>query len=473
MKLKIFGALFLVELLSLLAFTRPSLMPAFFVIASVVVLVISLWDLRYGALISLAELFIGGMGYMLVWRVDGLNLSLRMVIFLILLAVGFARMIKDKRIEFWHSRFFTPYLLFVALIVAGIFAGYWRGNSLSGIFFDVNAFFFLAYLPIWYQAFKTKEDKELVWIVFWSATVWLALKTLAIFYFFTHGFSFLPWFYKWIRDSGVGEITPAGGGFYRVFLQSQIHLITGFILLVGEFLFKEKNKIKYYLLSVLFFSAILLSFSRSFWLGLLVALPLLLFIALVRLRVSGWQIAKTCGWLIGVLAGSVALMYVLVLFPYPKSAEINLADIFGGRMTVSDSAAATRWSELGPLVRKVQKNWFVGGGWGTTVTFQTLDPRLLKTNPDGNYTTSAFEWGWLDLWLKLGLIGLFVYGSLLLKLIKRGWANVKLSLGDKYSFGLTITLVSMIIVHFFTPYLNHPLGLGWLMLAIIFLDNRS
>jgi O-antigen ligase len=98
---------------------------------------------------------------------------------------------------------------------------------------------------------------------------------------------------------------------------------------------------------------------------------------------------------------------------------------------------------------------------------------LLKTNPDGNYTTSAFEWGWLDIWLKMGLIGLLVYGSLLLQLIKRGWTNVKLSLGDKYSFGLTITLISMIIVHFFTPYLNHPLGLGWLMLAIIFLDNRS
>ena len=32
------------------------------------------------------------------------------------------------------------------------------------------------------------------------------------------------------------------------------------------------------------------------------------------------------------------------------------------------------------------------GGFGTSVTYETSDPRALETNPDGLFTTYSFEW---------------------------------------------------------------------------------
>ena len=51
----------------------------------------------------------------------------------------------------------------------------------------------------------------------------------------------------------------------------------------------------------------------------------------------------------------------------------------------------------------------MGRGFGATVTYQTRDPRILADNGSGEYTTYAFEWGWLDIWLKLGIFGLAAY----------------------------------------------------------------
>ncbi|MEK9158429.1 MAG: hypothetical protein AAB673_00295, partial [Patescibacteria group bacterium] len=102
------------------------------------------------------------------------------------------------------------------------------------------------------------------------------------------------------------------------------------------------------------------------------------------------------------------------------------------------------------------------------------DPRILKTSPTGDYTTYAFEWGWLDLWLKLGVIGLLVYLGLIWEIFKVGFSTIsyKLQATSYMSFGLLMTLVALVVIHNFTPYLNHPLGLGWLIFTGLFLERN-
>src|SRR3990167_2776385 len=135
-------------------------------------------------------------------------------------------------------------------------------------------------------------------------------------YFFSHNFSFFTIdLYRWIRLSGVGEITQVQGGFYRIFMQSQIFVLIGFFIILFKFVIPgllarqsfsdggtqdpeslASKKIldsgsmtgmtKYILLSTLFLSAIIISFSRSFWLGLAAGGALVWLIAVFKLKIK-------------------------------------------------------------------------------------------------------------------------------------------------------------------------------------------
>jgi O-antigen ligase len=100
-----------------------------------------------------------------------------------------------------------------------------------------------------------------------------------------------------------------------------------------------------------------------------------------------------------------------------------------------------------------------GSGFGATITYQSRDPRIVQAT-GGEYTTYAFEWGWLDLWYKLGLLGLVLVLAILFRL---GYGFWRLRPQDWQTWAIIIGLVSLATVHFFTPYLNHPLGFGILI----------
>ncbi len=469
---KIFILLILAEVISLVAFFNPTVETAAFVLICLAVFFISLWDLRYGVLVALAELFVGGMGYLFVLEQGGLHLSVRMGLFLILLAVFVYKAVKEHNIEFFKSKLFGPYVVLAAFLFLGLVLGYFYGNNPAYIFFDSNAFFFFGYVPVFFQAFKKQEDLKIIWPVFWAAIVWLAIKTLLVFFIFTHGFvSIIPGLYKWIRDTGVGEITPAPGGFYRVFFQSQIYLVLGLILLTAERIFSSQKSLRL-AGSITVFSAVLLSFSRSLWLGLAAATFVLLVVAMIFLRAPILQTGKTVGWLVATALGGLLLVYIVGYFPFPARTTFSFIDVLGSRISTSDAASATRWAELKPLWSGIQNHLFFGSGFGTTVTFKTQDPRILKTSPTGDYTTYAFEWGWLDVWLKIGLFGLVAYFNLLYQVVKMGVANFQFPISNFQTYGLLFSLFALIIVHTFTPYLNHPLGLGWLILVGLFLERN-
>lgn len=163
---------------------------------------------------------------------------------------------------------------------------------------------------------------------------------------------------------------------------------------------------------------------------------------------------------------SFGLIYLVVSFPYIHSNDNNLGSAFLERVSNSNEAAiSSRWSLLPILSKEVLKEPVLGQGFGATVSYISSDPRILQQDPKGRYTTYAFEWGYLDLALKLGLLGLLIYLSLLGKLIfdslRQGW-----KLPDDYLFiPLAASLLFLALVHIFTPYLNHPLGIGWIVIS--------
>ncbi len=144
--------------------------------------------------------------------------------------------------------------------------------------------------------------------------------------------------------------------------------------------------------------------------------------------------------------------------------------MFSDRLTDLDEAAVrSRWDLLPPLGREIIKHPIIGSGFGTTVTYKSSDPRAVQVNPGGIFTTYAFEWGFLDIMLKIGLTGLIVYLLLIGKIWRSGWRLGQS--GEFISFGLLLGLGALLATNFFSPYLNHPLGIGYIILSDIFFQK--
>jgi len=206
------------------------------------------------------------------------------------------------------------------------------------------------------------------------------------------------------------------------------------------------------------------------------------FLVWVRPRASVW--ARGAGAGVAALVAGFAIIAGLYAFPYPaKTGDFDLASFLGGRaFTVSGEAAAnSRWALLPILDAAIAKHPLLGSGFGSTVTYKTSDPRLLADIPTGEYTTFAFEWGYHDLLYKLGLLGVLAYGWFLFVVLRPFVRAVVAaretmrapSLPDDSSqtlailtLGALLGTVAMIVTNVFSPYLNHPLGIGMLALMV-------
>jgi O-antigen ligase len=204
---------------------------------------------------------------------------------------------------------------------------------------------------------------------------------------------------------------------------------------------------------------VLIGQSRSFWVGLIAAL-IVLIIYLLKDKLA-WRVwLKFIGLAVMSVTAGLLIMTALVKLP-----GLGAWNALSQRTNLDESAVASRWNLIPKLWQAIKVSPIVGQGFGKTITYQSSDPRVLEQSADGTYETYAFEWGWLDLWLKMGILGILTYLLLLIKLIRT-------SLTQK-QIGLALCLIALATVHFFTPYLNHPLGLGVIMLSAVFLNNTK
>lgn len=475
------GIFIVCEILSFIGFFNPVISQLTFIALVVLTLALSLIDLEYGFLVVLGELFIGSLGHLFDFPFGaGAALPIRIALWstvMIVFGVRFLTQIFRQRTQapYWlslknfHGRKIIGWLfLFIAL---GLLSGFLFRHNLKTILADFNAWlYFLTILPaiiIYHQGDSGSRDRLAA--VFWAGAIWLSLKTLILVFVFSHNYAVSGAVYHWLRDTLVGEMTPTATGWPRVFIQGQIFAAIAFFILFWKWV-KEKTESffsrrawPYFSLGALFFSAILLSFSRSFWAGWLGAALLSLIIIGKRdnLKKAGLALA----WLVSAVILSFVLIYLIMAFPYWHFRTTDFGDSFLARASSGqDAAVASRWSLLPALLKADLKEPLLGQGFGATVTYISSDPRVLANNPSGRYTTYAFEWGYLGLWLKLGLLGLIAYLVFLWRLVADGLKTAFQT--EQYLFyALPAGVIFLVITNIFTPYLNHPLGIGFLVLS--------
>jgi len=190
----------------------------------------------------------------------------------------------------------------------------------------------------------------------------------------------------------------------------------------------------------LIFSGLILSFSRSAWIGTALALVILLIIVL-RKRPDDYKpfLIK-----IAVLLGLFACFWVLTL---PKGLFLTRTQAVGRleRISISERAEAIAQAE-----KIIKENWLAGVGLGNYTAV------LQKNNPDKTvWQTQPVHNIYLLILSELGIFGLVIFGWLIFTIIKK----------TRLTY-LTPFLV-LLIIGFFDHYLlTLPIGLLFLGLSI-------
>ncbi|MBI4714073.1 O-antigen ligase family protein [Candidatus Uhrbacteria bacterium] len=422
------------------------------------------------------ELFSSPHGQLISTEMFSFNFSLRMAVF-VGFFIGYVIYLLRKKLfpNFSKNSFFPLIALFLA-VAFGFLNGFLLNTTIKS-FQDGNAYLFLLYaIPI-LSIDWTSNDKRKILQVFSAGAIWNIVLSFLILYFFTHtSESLIKMSYVFLRDIRLAEITNLGGSLYRVFIQTQF-----FVFAFGAFILAllVKLKTKHDILSAtlllgVIISTIIISLSRSFWIGIITALIVFIFLIFKFFRKTvKWKIFSFS--LIISTFFSVLFIFAVVLFPFPtqKVGGSELTDFFSKRITSADDVAiSSRWKLLQPMTQAISKHPIFGNGFGKEVGFETDDPRAREIRPDGKWSTYAMEWGWLELWLKMGLLGpigfliVFVYlNKCLITLLKseQSWLAI----------GLITSLIFLFTAHAFSSYLNHPIGLGFILFTFIFIPKNE
>ena len=462
------GGIVLLEFVSRLVVFYPMADAIAAITLGLIVLLVSIRRPTLALSVIAVEYVIGSMGSLLKIGDDANHhgIALRIVLFAAFMTGWFVWSVRNRTWKEWRSYLEGRriYLWLAALLIYAFVLGWMRGNH-QYLIPDANAWgVLLLLLPVIDLARHASEAlKKDIGPAFIAALFWLPIKTLIVLFAFSHQLAFIDSpFYLWLRQTGVGEVTKITDFAYRIFFQSQIYAV--FVVLFAFAAIRSRLKFSRWMWALLALSVgvVFISLSRSFWIGLAVGLVL---IAVVVKRNWLPAIAGMAG--AGLLG--LALVWIVMAVPIGKTDPMAFVSLFSSRVEAGEPAALSRWQLLPIAWNKIREHPILGSGFGSAVTYQSRDPRLIERNGGWN-TTYAIEWGWLEFWIKFGVFGIFLFLFLLANLIRRLWRS---DLSDWFRVASVATIVALTSIHFFTPYLNHPLGFFILFAAEAVLESQK
>lgn len=448
---------------SFAAWAAPSLNFVLFFLITFV-LAYALWrDFSWSIPLLIFDSILGSQGRLLSINILDFSFSLRYLLFFLIIIFAIPYLVKHWPKTFnlklktlnYQNLFWLLGLFFIAW---GIFRGVSAGAAFQDIFLDANAYGFWLLWPLFYLFYNDGKKAKNETAIFTLTLAAIFAQTIATYLLFITQIipAIQPVFYIWARDVRLAEMTKIGEYGVRIFWQSHLWAVMS-LGLAGILLWLKK--INYYYLASLFlgfamFSTIL-SFSRSFLLSLLISLIVTVILCrIIYIRKFNWQ-------QLGQTALTAFFICVLLLMGtmYAARQHIFSLDDLGqdrlGNLT-SEQASASRLAEFKPLWSQIISAPILGSGFGQKLTYQSFDPRQNKKP----YTTFSFEWGYLDMWMKMGLGFLIALAGFTIVTYKKIYQMYLR--GDLPDFGfllLTFAITFLIVTHFTTPYLNHPIGL--------------
>ena len=393
-----------------------------------------------GWYIVAAEIILGGAGGYL--SIAGT--SLRSCLLIVSLAIYFAQKLYRERKIFFTQLRTWHYLIFL-LLIAGISAaacGFYHAHSTSAIIADLIPYFFFLYIfPLsdLYLSEKFREvgKQAIIATIFGNAILILLTQaglSASIFALQDH-------YYHWYRDVALGKITGLNFHFYRLVLNEHLLLIPLTIYFIGDIIKNQANKINLLALSSLLF-ILANNLTRIYMVALAVG-------TLILFSTKNWK-----RWLAVSASAAIGFMIIFVATHTIASRGQSFGlEIFGLRLQSiaspqMEDSSLSRLLLLPKILEKIKSAPILGRGLGDTVTVYSP---VFKTN----ITTPHFDWGYLEIWAEMGLVGLLAWitfiGYLLYYIIK-----------NKHRYNKNIfaaILIGFMIINITSPALFHVFGI--------------
>ncbi|MBI2476969.1 hypothetical protein HYV72_02230 [Candidatus Uhrbacteria bacterium] len=249
-----------------------------FVLLALAAIGVALFKPEWLLPIVFAELISTSNGHGLNIELFGISVGIRMVLFAIALAATCVRVMRSRE-SVWPSSLRLGGILLVILFVYATVSGFLRGYDVRDVYLDANGYFAIGYIWIASVWTTTALSRHALYEACAAAVMWVAMKTLLFVFAFGHLHPVtLDPLYRWIRDTRLGEITLQVGNVYRVFLQSQWFLVPSALVTTAYILFSEQRSVRETaprIALILFASSLLISLSRSYWIGLIAGIVIL------------------------------------------------------------------------------------------------------------------------------------------------------------------------------------------------------
>lgn len=403
--------------------------------------------------ILLGELVLGGAGHF--FEFFGLSIRTILVLTFIALWTGYTISTNTKKILHIPHKLF--YLLITLASFVGISAliGTMNNHGIRAVIQDLIPYsFFVLVLPAYYLFKKQKNQKYLIRLLI-AFLISSAIFSLITFILFSSGAEVLQSpYYKWFRDVAMGKITDMGGGFFRIVAPEHL-LITPLVLLISSLLMKKEKHHKLWWAMLIFGIFILiLNFSRIYFLALIIGLIVLKY----KHNFKNWIFVSAT---VGVIT---LLLFTSTSLAASGGASTGL-DLLGLRIASisrpeTEASALTRMTLLEPIFMMIRQHPITGSGLGSRIIF--IDPVKSAT-----LSSPHFDWGYLELWVELGLFGLTSFLSVIFYCIFLLIKKIR-AVSNYHDFyvGLLAGCVSFLVMNITSPALFHVLGIFYFVFVI-------
>ncbi len=431
------------------------------------------------------ECTIGSSGRLLV--IGGVSLRMFLLFGLLLAVAPFAWRERRSLVE---QPFVRVVGLFFAVLAVAAAWGLRLGNAHSFVVNDLTTFAMLLTVPgVMALHLSRRELSRLAVILFWGSVA-LAVGTTVVWVLITTAAIDVNAANRWINERTLGGIA-LGDGVYRVYFRSHVLLIPALALGVWRGATDGRLRRTFLAATGLILVAELLSFTRSIWVGSVVAMLVLVILGRSRLpRLATSMAVALCFF---VLAG-VALVVIEPRLSAQTVGRLNPGLVVGlpsspptqaaptpSRPSIAPTPTPTPTSPAptpSPTTGDAVSDTNPADARAVRVRSETL--RLhreriaerpmtgwgLGANLDSIRDDGRTEYMYWDMLMKLGALGFLVFlavwawipGTVFLRTLRSGEV-------PPASIPLSAAIAGIAVTSYFNPFLNSPLGLVVLLVA--------
>lgn len=420
-------------------------------------------------------------------------------ILLLLLGICCIPMMWKQRKALFSSKYIW---VVVAFFVWMVFCAY-RGvlNQNTHVAVDFNAFVYLLFVPLAIVTLHSKERVHLLMKVMVAGSLVLAVTSICHLVMYLIDPKFLLGLASLELKLNLARIGAISAKIPRIYFLSALYMIAGCAFSIYFLTMRNDKKCRwlYFLTPGLSLFALMLSYTRSVFLGIFLAVLVVVAYVIIALdKAAKKRFVKQLCAIIAIFAIVTVAFSVITQTNYLAYA-FSRASVSFNNSTPSDTPEHTNPDDTDPdntdpedtepdesrSEEEMQQNMYnqatsqsdalrqltieesiadikasplIGYGLGYTVA----------SRPDGN------EYSYLDLWLKTGIIGLLLYFAPFAMIVVNIFRKKSGTICDRHEKILWLAfLLGIMGYSIFNPYINSALGIFVYACVIAVCNNRK